>query len=164
MSKPFQNAKYKKIIDNCALQPDLDAIQGGDQAEIGERGINLSGGQKARVGFARAVYQDKDIYLLDDPLSAVDAHVGHHIFEKCILGSLKSKTVLLVTNALQYIRFCDRIIVLEGGKLLRTVHTMHLSKGTVDIIKSAELQRPTALTSKEESDKTGLTDGYLKFK
>eukprot|EP00943_MAST-04B_sp_MAST-4B-sp1_P001402 g1402.t1 len=160
MSKPFENAKYKMIINNCALQPDLDAIQGGDEAEIGERGINLSGGQKARVGFARAVYQDRDIYLLDDPLSAVDAHVGLHIFEKCILGSLKSKTVLLVTNALQYIRFCDRIIVLEGGKIVENgTYDELLAKGTVDIIKSAELQRSNSFdVSGEENEKTGLTD------
>jgi ABC-type multidrug transport system fused ATPase/permease subunit len=73
----------------------------GDQTEIGERGINLSGGQKQRVAIARALYANRDLYIFDDPLSAVDAHVGHHIFEKAILGFLKDKPVLLVTNQLQ---------------------------------------------------------------
>jgi ATP-binding cassette, subfamily C (CFTR/MRP), member 1 len=153
MNKPYKESKYEKIIDSCALKPDLDAIQGGDQAEIGERGINLSGGQKARVGFARAVYQDRDIYLLDDPLSAVDAHVGLHMFEKCVLGSLKGKTVLLVTNALQYIRFCDRIVVLEEGKIVENgTYDELLAKGSVDIIKTAELQRSDSIQLSEDGE------------
>ena len=70
------------MVEACALQPDLDILPGGDQTEIGEKGINLSGGQKQRVSLARAVYNDSDLYLLDDPLSAVDSHVGKHIFDK----------------------------------------------------------------------------------
>ena len=71
-----------QVIEACALKPDLDILTGGDQTEIGEKGINLSGGQKQRVSLARAVYNNADLYLLDDPLSAVDSHVGKHIFEK----------------------------------------------------------------------------------
>ena len=87
---------YNDVIDGCALRDDLAILQGGDQAEIGEKGINLSGGQKQRVNMARAVYQDADIYLFDDPLSAVDAHVGKHIFNNVIGpdGVLRNKVCL----------------------------------------------------------------------
>ncbi|XP_011521700.1 ATP-binding cassette sub-family C member 11 isoform X5 [Homo sapiens] len=85
--------------------------------EIGERGLNLSGGQKQRISLARAVYSDRQIYLLDDPLSAVDAHVGKHIFEECIKKTLRGKTVVLVTHQLQYLEFCGQIILLENGKI-----------------------------------------------
>ena len=82
--KTHNQHKYEEIIDGCALQPDLDILPGGDETEIGEKGINLSGGQKQRVALARAVYSQSDLILLDDPLSAVDSHVGKHIFTKVI--------------------------------------------------------------------------------
>ena len=82
----YQECKYKEILEACALNADLDMLPGGDKTEIGENGINLSGGQKQRVSLARAVYADSDIYLFDDPLSACDAHVGRHIFEKVIVS------------------------------------------------------------------------------
>ncbi|XP_068614033.1 ATP-binding cassette sub-family C member 12-like [Brachionichthys hirsutus] len=85
---------------------------------IGERGLNLSGGQKQRISLARAVYSNKDIFLLDDPLSAVDAHVGKHIFEECIKKELQGKSIILVTHQLQYLEFCDGILVLEDGEVL----------------------------------------------
>lgn len=89
----FKEDLYRKVVDACALQPDIDILPGGDSTEIGEKGINLSGGQKQRVSLARAVYQNRDIYLLDDSLSAVDAHVGKHIFDNVIGkdGLLKNK-------------------------------------------------------------------------
>lgn len=77
-------AKYQKVLEACALVPDLKMLPGGDMTEIGEKGINLSGGQKQRISMARAVYAEGDLYLLDDPLSAVDAHVGAHMYEKVI--------------------------------------------------------------------------------
>ncbi len=85
------------MIDACALEPDLKALPQGDETEIGEKGINLSGGQKQRVSLARAAYMNADVYLLDDPLSAVDSHVGKHIFEKLISnkGLLGSKVLSL---------------------------------------------------------------------
>ena len=76
----YDENKYNKILEACALNADLDVLPGGDKTEIGENGINLSGGQKQRISLARAVYSDSEIYLFDDPLSAVDAHVGKHIF------------------------------------------------------------------------------------
>ena len=83
--KVYNKAKYEGVIDACALRSDLKILPGGDSTEIGEKGINLSGGQKQRVSLARAVYNDAEIYLLDDPLSAVDSHVGKHIFEEVII-------------------------------------------------------------------------------
>ena len=80
--KEADSRTYQNVLSACALEPDLQVLPGGDQTEIGEKGINLSGGQKQRISLARAVYQDADLYLLDDPLSAVDSHVGKHIFEK----------------------------------------------------------------------------------
>ncbi|KAH0632063.1 hypothetical protein JD844_020124 [Phrynosoma platyrhinos] len=100
--------QYKQVIEACALLPDLEILPSGDQTEIGEKGVNLSGGQKQRVSLARAVYSDADVYLLDDPLSAVDAHVGKHIFEK---------TRVLVTHGVSYLPMMDRIIVMTEGKI-----------------------------------------------
>ena len=94
-AQPLNRRKYTEAISSCALKPDLDMLSSGDATEIGENGINLSGGQKQRVNLARAVYSESDIYLLDDPLSAVDAHVSKHIFENVLhsrTGVLKDKT------------------------------------------------------------------------
>ncbi|XP_063443601.1 multidrug resistance-associated protein 1-like isoform X2 [Mytilus trossulus] len=111
--------KYEYILDASALRKDLEMLPGGDQTEIGEKGINLSGGQKQRVSLARAVYQNADIYLLDDSLSAVDAHVGKHIFDEIIgsNGLLKEKTRILVTHGLNYIRKVDIIITIVDGRI-----------------------------------------------
>ncbi|PAA57130.1 hypothetical protein BOX15_Mlig029003g1 [Macrostomum lignano] len=116
---PWNETRYQRAIEACALRPDLDILPGGDMTEIGEKGINLSGGQKQRVSLARAVYQDADIYILDDPLSAVDSHVGKHIFDNVIgpNGVLAGKTRLFVTNALQWLPFVDNIVVLNHGQL-----------------------------------------------
>uniref|UniRef100_A0A669DVK2 ATP binding cassette subfamily C member 12 n=1 Tax=Oreochromis niloticus TaxID=8128 RepID=A0A669DVK2_ORENI len=117
MGEPFDQTKYDRVVDVCSLRADLKILPFGDQTEIGERGLNLSGGQKQRISLARAVYSNKDIFLLDDPLSAVDAHVGKHIFEECIKKELQGKSVVLVTHQLQYLEFCDDILVLEDGEI-----------------------------------------------
>uniref|UniRef100_A0A8B9HQI9 ATP-binding cassette sub-family C member 5 n=1 Tax=Astyanax mexicanus TaxID=7994 RepID=A0A8B9HQI9_ASTMX len=117
MGEPFDQERYDRVIHACCLAPDLAILPFGDQTEIGERGLNLSGGQKQRVSVARAVYSNRDIFLLDDPLSAVDAHVGKHIFEECIKKELKGKSVILVTHQLQYLEFCDEVLLLEGGEI-----------------------------------------------
>lgn len=109
--------RYVKSIKVSQLMPDLDILPNGDLTEIGDRGITLSGGQKQRVSIARAVYSDSDVYLLDDPLSAVDSHVGRALFEECIRGTLRKKTVVLVTNALQYLPSADNIIWLDNGAI-----------------------------------------------
>uniref|UniRef100_A0A8C6Z130 ATP-binding cassette sub-family C member 5 n=1 Tax=Nothoprocta perdicaria TaxID=30464 RepID=A0A8C6Z130_NOTPE len=113
----YNEQRYNYAVNVCSLESDMEILPHGDMTEIGERGLNLSGGQKQRISLARAVYANRDIYLLDDPLSAVDAHVGKHIFEQCIKEALKGKTVLLVTHQLQYLEFCDEIILLEDGKI-----------------------------------------------
>lgn len=117
--KPLDRKKYDCVVEACALKPDFDILPGGDQTEIGEKGINLSGGQKQRVSLARAVYNDADIYFLDDPLSAVDSHVGKHIFERVIgpNGYLRGKTRLLVTHGITFLPEVDDIVVLKDGEI-----------------------------------------------
>ncbi|KAG8365655.1 hypothetical protein BUALT_Bualt18G0128600 [Buddleja alternifolia] len=112
---PFEPAKYAKAIDVTSLQHDLEVLPGGDLTEIGERGVNISGGQKQRVSMARAVYSNSDVYIFDDPLSAVDAHVGQQVFEKCIKGELRGKTRVLVTNQLHFLSQVDRILLVHDG-------------------------------------------------
>uniref|UniRef100_A0A669Q1V6 ATP binding cassette subfamily C member 2 n=1 Tax=Phasianus colchicus TaxID=9054 RepID=A0A669Q1V6_PHACC len=113
----LDEARYQKVIKACALLPDLELLPAGDQTEIGEKGINLSGGQKQRVSLARAVYNDADIYILDDPLSAVDAHVGKHLFEHVLgpKGLLQKKTRILVTHSISFLPQADNIVVLVAG-------------------------------------------------
>ncbi|XP_056406097.1 ATP-binding cassette sub-family C member 3 isoform X2 [Hyla sarda] len=110
---------YKKVLEACALLTDLEMLPGGDQTEIGEKGINLSGGQKQRVSLARAVYSNSDVFLLDDPLSAVDSHVAKHIFDN-IIGPdslLRGKTRLLVTHGISFLPQVDHIVVIVDGKV-----------------------------------------------
>ncbi|XP_022835138.1 multidrug resistance-associated protein 1 isoform X3 [Spodoptera litura] len=117
--KPLDKHKYNNVIDMCALKPDFEVLPGGDQTEIGEKGINLSGGQKQRVSLARAVYCDADNYFLDDPLSAVDSHVGKHIFDKVLgpSGLLKNKTRVWVTHNVSYLAQTDLVVVLRDGEV-----------------------------------------------
>eukprot|EP00698_Gefionella_okellyi_P018645 TRINITY_DN5614_c0_g1_i1.p1 TRINITY_DN5614_c0_g1~~TRINITY_DN5614_c0_g1_i1.p1 ORF type:complete len:1527 (-),score=457.46 TRINITY_DN5614_c0_g1_i1:33-4613(-) len=115
--KPYDEKRYKEVVRVCALERDLEMLVDGDLTEIAERGTNLSGGQRQRVNLARAVYSDYEIILLDDPLSAVDQKVGRHIFSECIKGFLANKTVIFVTHALQYVEHCDKIIVMDDGRV-----------------------------------------------
>uniref|UniRef100_A0A8C3TEP1 ATP binding cassette subfamily C member 3 n=1 Tax=Chelydra serpentina TaxID=8475 RepID=A0A8C3TEP1_CHESE len=111
--------KYQNVLEACALKTDLEVLPGGDHTEIGEKGINLSGGQRQRVSLARAVFSDADVYLLDDPLSAVDSHVAKHIFDNVIgpEGALKGKTRMLVTHGITFLPQVDHIVVLVDGKV-----------------------------------------------
>ncbi|XP_043408329.1 ATP-binding cassette sub-family C member 2 isoform X2 [Chelonia mydas] len=113
----LDEARYQRVVEACALLPDLKLLPGGDLTEIGEKGINLSGGQKQRVSLARAVYSNADIYLLDDPLSAVDAHVGKHLFDQVLGpdGLLQGKTRILVTHSISFLPKTDEIVVLVAG-------------------------------------------------
>ena len=116
---PFDAERYAEAVDVCCLQADIDMLPAGDETEIGEQGINLSGGQRQRVSMARAVYRRADTYLLDDVLSAVDAHVGAAMFEKAIQNTLvkRGATVVLVTHGMQYVKACDTVIALAGGRV-----------------------------------------------
>ncbi|KAI2474163.1 ATP-binding cassette sub-family C member 4 [Diabrotica virgifera virgifera] len=113
----FDRKRYKEVIRVCALEQDLHQFPQGDFTVVGDKGASLSGGQKARINLARAVYRNKDVYLLDDPLSAVDIHVSKVLYEKCINGFLKNKTRILVTHQVHYLKNADKIIILNNGKI-----------------------------------------------
>ncbi|KAF5287553.1 hypothetical protein FQA39_LY15882 [Lamprigera yunnana] len=111
----WEKSRYRTVVKKCSLERDFSLFPYSDRTIVGERGVSLSGGQRARINLARAIYKEADIYLLDDPLSAVDTHVGKELFDKCIMGYLREKTVILVTHQLQYLRDADHIIILENG-------------------------------------------------
>ena len=113
----YNKEKYEEILDKCQLKYDLDNFEGKDLTEIGEKGVNLSGGQKVRVSLARAVYANPDIYLFDDPISALDANIGKKIMKELIIDYLKGKTRVVVTHALQYLKYMDRIIYMKNGRI-----------------------------------------------
>ncbi|KAK3430194.1 hypothetical protein EUGRSUZ_E01721, partial [Eucalyptus grandis] len=114
---PYDPDKYDRTVQSCALVKDFELFSAGDLTEIGERGINMSGGQKQRIQIARAVYQDADIYLLDDPFSAVDAHTGTQLFADCLMGMLKDKTILYVTHQVEFLPAADLILVMRDGRI-----------------------------------------------
>ncbi|KAJ7717035.1 multidrug resistance-associated ABC transporter [Mycena metata] len=116
---PYDDERYKLTLEVCALVSDLEILEDGDEAEIGERGVNLSGGQKARVSLARAVYSRASILLLDDVLSAVDAHTAHHLYHSCLRGELmQGRTVILVSH---HVQLCAPgaayIVALDNGRV-----------------------------------------------
>ncbi|KAF9210137.1 hypothetical protein BGZ59_009770 [Podila verticillata] len=115
--RPYDKEKYLRTVKACALVPDFKMLVNSDKTVIGEKGINLSGGQKQRISVARAVYADADIYIFDDPLSAVDAHVDKHLFEHAITKILANKTRILVTNGVSHLKDVDQIIVIKAGRI-----------------------------------------------
>lgn len=115
--RPFDRKRYSEVVRVCALERDFKQFQYGDLTLVGERGSSLSGGQKARISLARAVYNEADVYLLDDPLSAVDTNVGKHLFNDCIISYLANKTRILVTHQIQYLRDADHIVILNDGAI-----------------------------------------------
>uniref|UniRef100_A0A667Y7H0 ATP-binding cassette, sub-family C (CFTR/MRP), member 2 n=1 Tax=Myripristis murdjan TaxID=586833 RepID=A0A667Y7H0_9TELE len=130
---PYEERQFQEVIQACALAPDLELLGAGELTEIGEKGINLSGGQKQRVSLARAAYSQSDIYLLDDPLSAVDSHVGKHLFSEVIgpNGLLKDKTRILVTHGVSFLPYVDEIVVLVDGVVseIGTYQSLRASRG-----------------------------------
>ncbi|XP_025406860.1 probable multidrug resistance-associated protein lethal(2)03659 [Sipha flava] len=115
---PMNAERYEQVIHVCALKTDLKLFPYGDKTIVGERGVSLSGGQRARINLARAIYKQADIYLLDDPLSAVDTHVGNHLFQKCIKDYLKEKTCVLITHQKQYLSNVDRIVLMDNASIV----------------------------------------------
>ena len=115
------------VVKKCQLESDFEILPGGDQTELGERGINLSGGQKARVSLARAVYSERDIILMDDPISALDKKVVKSIFKDLFLDELKGKTRILVTHSIEFLTHFDKIILLKNGRISKV--------GTYDEVK-----------------------------
>ncbi|UJR20680.1 hypothetical protein I4U23_023801 [Adineta vaga] len=143
--KIYNEQWYKKVIHACALENDIKNLgPAGDQTLIGENGVTLSGGQKARLALARAVYQDKAIYLLDDPLSAVDVHVGRHLFSHCIRGALKYKTRIVCTHQIQFMEQADYVILMDNGRIIQTGKPS-------DILSSAENLLLSSLHSSQTS-------------
>ncbi|KAL8828283.1 MAG: hypothetical protein Q9191_002678 [Dirinaria sp. TL-2023a] len=142
--KDYNRKWYDEVVDACALRADLDMLPHGDQTEIGERGITVSGGQKQRLNIARAIYFDSDIVLMDDPLSAVDAHVGRHIFDNAICGLLKDKCRILATHQLHVLHRCDRIVWLHNGHVLSIDTFDNLMRDNKDF------QKMMASTAQEE--------------
>jgi ABC-type multidrug transport system fused ATPase/permease subunit len=112
--QPMDDRRYHKVVKACQLSHDLEVLEAGDQTMIGERGINLSGGQKQRISVARAVYSNRDIIILDDPLSALDPEVAAKVFKLCFKKLLRGKTRILVTNQLQFLEHCDSVVVLDA--------------------------------------------------
>nr|XP_006202029.1 multidrug resistance-associated protein 7 isoform X1 [Vicugna pacos] len=117
--KTFDARLYEEVLGACALNDDLSILPAGDQTEVGEKGVTLSGGQRARIALARAVYQEKELYLLDDPLAAVDADVANHLLHRCILGVLSHTTRLLCTHRTEYLERADVVLLMEDGRLVQ---------------------------------------------
>ncbi|KAH9804130.1 ABC transporter C family member 3 [Citrus sinensis] len=174
--KEMDRERYNAVLDACSLKKDLEILSFGDQTVIGERGINLSGGQKQRIQIARALYQDADIYLFDDPFSAVDAHTGSHLFKEVLLGLLNSKTVLYVTHQVEFLPAADLVLVIKDGKITQAgKYTDVINSGTdfMELV-DAHKQALSTLDSIEgrplsekgsangENDGTSATDGVVK--
>jgi len=144
----FDQRKYDEALKYSCLQSDLDILINKDETEIGEKGVNLSGGQKARVSLARALYKNSDIYLLDDPLSAVDAHVGNFILKECFVGYLKDKTRVLVTHKFESLKYVDYIYIFNKGQIVQ--------EGTLEVLQNTEIfqeikEKYNMINKKEES-------------
>lgn len=147
----YDEERFDAALFAASLEEDMRSLEAGVLTEIGERGINLSGGQKARISLARAVYRNADVYLLDDPLSAVDAHVGKHIFHHCIRDTLSSKTRLLVTHQVQYLPEVDYIVLLEDGAIRAQGTYDDLAKQGIDLtgLMAAAEDEPQAAVEEE---------------
>jgi len=145
MNKPFDKAKYKRVIRLCELRDDIKTFPGKDLIEIGSKGINLSGGQKQRISIARALYADADIYIIDDCLSALDAHVGKAIYNNVILGAISNKTRFLVTHALHFLKNLDHILVMSKGEIV--------ARGSYDILirECEEFKKLTQVAMEKQS-------------
>uniref|UniRef100_A0A8C1ZUX7 ATP-binding cassette sub-family C member 5 n=1 Tax=Cyprinus carpio TaxID=7962 RepID=A0A8C1ZUX7_CYPCA len=128
--KKYIEEKYNAVLEACCLFPDIIELPYGDMTEIGERGANLSGGQRQRVSLARALYSERPVLLLDDPLSAVDTHVGSHLFHSAIRHTAKSRTVIFVTHQLQYLPECDEVVLMKDGQIAEHgSHVQLMEKG-----------------------------------
>lgn len=155
--KPYDRKWYDAVIDACALRPDLQMLPNGDMTEIGERGITVSGGQKQRLNIARAIYFNSDIVLMDDPLSAVDAHVGRHIFDSAICGLLRNKCRILATHQLHVLSRCDRIVWMQEGHI-ETVDTFANLMNDNEAFQ--KLMASTAQEQKMKQEEVFKEDGF----
>ena len=136
--QPMEHERYNRVIGACDLQRDMEKFPDGDLTVIGVRGVLLSGGQRRRVDLARAAYSNADVFLLDDPLSAVDAAVGNHIFVKCIMGLLACKTRIVVTHCPHFLKNASRIIVMKEGRITEEGSYSELREAGVEFEASDE--------------------------
>uniref|UniRef100_A0A7N2LD86 Uncharacterized protein n=1 Tax=Quercus lobata TaxID=97700 RepID=A0A7N2LD86_QUELO len=153
--RKVMNRGIDKTVKACALTKDFELFSCGDLTEIGERGINMSGGQKQRIQIARAAYQDADIYLLDDPFSAVDAHTGTQLLE-CLMGILKEKTILFVTHQVEFLPAADLILVMQNGRIAQAGRFEELMKQKIgfEVLVGAHSQALDSILSVENSSRT----------
>ena len=126
--RPFDFDKYIETIRACALEEDIEGFPDKDQVIVGERGDRLSGGQQVRISLARAVYADCDIYLLDNPLAALDMNVSNHIFKHCMLGLLSNKVRLMVSHQESHMKLADQVFVLQNGSIIDEGTFMELNE------------------------------------
>ncbi|XP_041973568.1 ATP-binding cassette sub-family C member 4-like [Aricia agestis] len=154
---PYNQTLYDKVIQACALIHDLELLPNGDSTVVGDRGVTLSGGQKARVSLARACYRKADIYLLDDPLSAVDTHVGKHLVSECVNGLLRHSTRVLVTHQLHHLKTADKVVILRNGEIE--------AQGTYKKISNTEFMKETferndCIDNRYKKSKTNIKKEY----
>lgn len=189
MGAPFDHERYWSAVQCCGLLPDLEQLPEGDRTAIGNRGINLSGGQKQRIALARAVYRQASIVFMDDVLAAVDVHTAELIFEQCICGAMSGSTRILVTHAMRYMALCDRVVVMDGGRIVESGSCAELMGNPMSLVSSMMCEEtgsphstPTAAGSAERAEdtspptsaseqpnqaevgKTSKTDGVLETK
>lgn len=153
---PYDSVRYYRTVKACALLKDFELFSSGDLTDIGERGINMSGGQKQRIQIARAVYQDADIYLFDDPFSAVDAHTGSQLFQECLMGILKDKTIIYVTHQVEFLPAADIILVMQNGRIAEAGTFSELLKQNVgfEALVGAHSQALESVLTVENSRRT----------
>ncbi|XP_076880787.1 ATP-binding cassette sub-family C member 10 [Brachyhypopomus gauderio] len=147
--RDFDNARYQAVLEACALTDDLNILPSGDQTEVGENGVTLSGGQKSRVALARAVYMDKDLYLLDDPLAAVDSDVARHLMKNCIMGVLKNKTRILCTHRVEFVEKAEMVVLMDKG----TIVNIGTPEEVLSLVRAVPRDRKSD-SEKRESDGT----------
>uniref|UniRef100_A0A667ZN88 ATP-binding cassette, sub-family C (CFTR/MRP), member 10 n=1 Tax=Myripristis murdjan TaxID=586833 RepID=A0A667ZN88_9TELE len=152
--REYETTFYQAVIEACALSDDLNVLPSGDKTEVGENGVTLSGGQKARLALARAVYMDKDIYLLDDPLAAVDADVAHHLMQKCIMGILRGKTRILCTHRIEFVDKADLVVLMDSGTIIRTGTPAEILP-LVEAVEEEEPGSSNELCAEEGPDQSG---------
>ncbi|KAH8334643.1 hypothetical protein KR059_012695, partial [Drosophila kikkawai] len=154
--QPMERKRYVKVVRQCALERDFELLPLRDKALVGEQGASLSGGQKARISLARAVYREASIYLLDDPLSAVDSHVAKHLFEQCMRGYLRDRIVVLITHQRQFLQRVDQIVIMDKGQVRAVGDYESLVKAGMDfsnfVVENQQKEQKEQMTELKEQD------------
>ncbi|XP_025017235.1 multidrug resistance-associated protein 4-like isoform X2 [Tetranychus urticae] len=158
--REYSQSKYSKVIESCSLKKDIESFPYGENTLVGEKGYTLSGGQKARVTLARAVYEDADVYIFDDPLSAVDPGVAEHLFDKCINGYLKGKTRVLITHQLQFIRRADKILIMNEGESVAFGTFEQLNNVGIDFIKFLKEPNESETENQKQEEMLSIDELY----